>query len=94
LAERNLLTSNIGKDWSVDVLRKQLVGHRARISGWLFFDQKYMNRSWSSDPEDTLGPPNARQSAWEIHPVMGIEVLDQSPLKASRKRAKRARVPD
>jgi hypothetical protein len=91
LAGRKRLTSNIGKDWSVDQLRKELLGRRVRFSGWLLFDAKYMDRSWSSDLEDTVGRPNARQSAWELHPVMGIEVLDPERVRTRRKRLSRQR---
>ena len=74
LARSGLLVSNIGKNWSVETLRKKLRHQRARFSGWLFFNGNYRERAWQSDPQDKIGKPNVRQTAWEIHPVMGIEV--------------------
>jgi hypothetical protein len=79
LAKSNHLTSNIGNNWSTPMLRKQIKGHWLRLSGWLFFNQNYRERAWVSDPENKIGKKNERQTAWEIHPVMGIEVLDHRP---------------
>lgn len=80
LANDNRLVSNIGNDWSTETLRKKIVRRWVRFSGWLFFNQNYRERAWVSDPADKIGKPNDRQTAWEIHPVMGIEV-DVRPLR-------------
>jgi hypothetical protein len=76
LASHKYLNSNIGLDWSAAVLREKIQGKWVRFSGWLFFNQNYRERAWVSDPEDVVGKPNDRQSAWGIHPVMGLEVVD------------------
>lgn len=79
LAKLSYLTSNIGNDWSTTTLRKQIKHHWVSLSGWLFFNLNYRERAWATDPENKIGKQNERQTAWEIHPVMGIEVLDHRP---------------
>jgi hypothetical protein len=81
LAAQGLLTTNIGNDWSTDQLKKQLVGHWVSFSGWLFFDPDHEEESWSNDRANNVGSENWRGSPWEIHPVMGIEVLTSQPGK-------------
>jgi hypothetical protein len=78
LARKNLLVSNVGNDWSTPELRTKLKDRWVRFSGWLFFNQNYRERAWIIDPENKIGKSNDRQSAWGLHPVMGIEV-DVSP---------------
>lgn len=79
LAKRNLLTSNIGQRWSVDDLRNKLMKKWVRFSGWLFFEPGYADRAWLSDPEDKVGLNNTIETAWGIHPVLGIEVGVEPP---------------
>lgn len=76
LAADHKLTSNIGSEvWSTDVLRHALKGNRVRFSGFLYFDTDHASEAWVSDPQDVIGGDNWRQTAWEVHPVMKIEVL-------------------
>lgn len=84
LAERGLLKSNVGKDWSERTLRDKLLGRWVRFSGWLFYDPDHLTGGFVEDPEDKGASgrnesPNWRLSGWEIHPVMGIEVLSGKP---------------
>jgi hypothetical protein len=79
LAERKLLTSNIGHRWSIDNLREKLIKKWVRFSGWLFFEPGYADRAWLSDPNDKVGMNNTIETAWGIHPVLGIEVGVEPP---------------
>jgi hypothetical protein len=79
LAAAGLLQSNIGNDWNTTVLNDKLVGRWVKFTGWLFYDNDHHSGSWRSDTGDTFGENNWRATAWEIHPVMGIEVLAGKP---------------
>lgn len=61
-----------GGDWSLDALRRTLVGHRCRFEGWLLFDQEHADES-----ENTAhgNPADWRATAWELHPVTRIEII-------------------
>jgi hypothetical protein len=62
-----------GLDWSPDALRRDLVGHRCRFEGWLLFDREHADESENIAP----GNPVAwRATAWELHPVTRIEVIE------------------
>jgi len=74
LAAKGLLQSNIGNDWSLEQFRTKLPGHWVRFEGWLFYDADHHVESWRVDPVDALGKPNWRETCWEVHPVMGIQV--------------------
>lgn len=79
LAAKGLLKSSIGNDWSTQQLRSRLLGRWVRFSGWLMFDPDHVWESWSADPNDRKGGKNWRGSAWEVHPVMAIEVAPGRP---------------
>jgi hypothetical protein len=77
LAKQGLVTSNLGSNtWSTGVLKSKLEGHRVRFSGFLYFDTDHATEAWVSDPADIIGGDNWRQTAWEVHPVMRIQVLN------------------
>ena len=58
-----------GVDWSTATLRSQLTGRRARIEGWLLFDDEHDDESENTRPGHR---GNWRATAWEIHPVTAI----------------------
>jgi len=65
-----------GVDWSTATLRRQLTGRRARIEGWLLFDEEHDEESENTRPGHR---GNWRATAWEIHPVTAIVVSTHSP---------------
>ena len=61
-----------GIDWSEQTLQAQLVGHWCEFEGWLYFDIGHDEES------ENVAPGNAenwRGTAWEIHPVTRIRVV-------------------
>jgi hypothetical protein len=77
LATQGLLTSNMNtNEWTTEKLRDRLLHRRVRFSGFLYFDTDHATEAWVSDPNDVIGGDNWRQTAWEVHPVMRIQVLN------------------
>ncbi|HSE30148.1 MAG TPA: hypothetical protein VLA93_01085 [Pyrinomonadaceae bacterium] len=62
-----------GRDWSAETLERTLVGHWCRFEGWLFYDRHHAKEATNTYKE---GADVWRATAWEIHPVTKIEVLD------------------
>ncbi len=69
--------SKRGLDWSATTLQRMLVGRRVRLEGWLFFDDEHDDEAENTRPG---GVGNWRATAWEIHPVTSIAVLDRDEL--------------
>jgi len=61
-----------GLDWTASGLRRELSGRRCRFEGWLLFDREHAAESENTAPGSA---DNWRATAWEIHPITGIEVL-------------------
>jgi hypothetical protein len=63
-----------GSDWSTDSLRSLLQGRWVRVTGWLLFDAEHRREAENTAP-GRVG--NWRATAWELHPVTGVEVTEQ-----------------
>lgn len=74
-----------GIDWSTDALRRTLLARRCRFEGWLFFDRAHADEAENTNPG---GSGNWRATAWEIHPVTAIEVIDQQNGETAKSREK------
>ena len=61
-----------GIDWSTDRLKWALEGRWVKVRGWLFFDREHVSQSENMAHGN---PSNWRATAWEIHPITGIEVV-------------------
>ena len=59
-------------DWSTEGLQK-LMGHKVKIKGWMLFDFEHIDESENTAPKRR---DNWRATAWEIHPVTDITVLN------------------
>lgn len=62
-----------GEDWSEESLRRGLLGRRCRVEGWLLYDTEHDGEAENTAPGRAL---NWRATAWEIHPVTRVEVLE------------------
>ena len=62
-----------GTDWSTETLKQMLKGHKARITGWLFYDSEHEKETFATNPG---GEKDWRASCWEVHPITNIEILD------------------
>lgn len=67
-----------GEDWTSDALQ-DLEGKQVTFTGWMLWDWRHKKDSENTDPND---PQNWRATSWELHPVTGIEVID-NPLIAT-----------
>lgn len=59
-------------DWSTSTLKRRLIGHRVRITGWMFDDLEHKAEAENTNPG---GAKNWRATVWEIHPITAIQVL-------------------
>lgn len=59
-------------DWSTPALKTQLIGHRVRVTGWLFDDLEHERQAENTNAG---AAGNWRATVWEIHPVTAIQVL-------------------
>lgn len=61
-----------GANWSTDSLQALLRGRWVRVTGWLLFDTEHKHQAENTAP-GRVG--NWRATAWELHPVTGMEVV-------------------
>ena len=66
-----------GADWSTRALRDRLLGRWIKVRGWMLFDVEHQNASENTAPGRE---GNRRATAWEIHPIISIEVV-QRPVR-------------
>ena len=62
------------ENWSTKSLRDKLLGRWVCFSGWLLFDAEHDNQSENTNPGRDR---NWRATAWEIHPVTKIEIVNK-----------------
>ena len=63
-----------GEDWSTNTLRDHFQGRWVRVRGWLLFDAEHRDQAVNTAPGR---PRDWRATAWEIHPVTSIEVVQR-----------------
>lgn len=71
------MMSEEGVDWTTKGLHKTLLGRWVRVAGWLLFDVEHKSESENTSPGRKR---NWRATAWEIHPVTSITVVNR-PIK-------------
>ncbi len=69
---RKILFVGLGITMNNSLLRNTLKKHKVKIKGWLFFDWQHITESENTDPGDD---DNIRATAWEIHPITEIEII-------------------
>src|SRR3989442_8727307 len=62
--------------WSSPPVVGTLVVRWVRVTGWLLFDDEHQRQAENTTP-GMVG--NWRATAWELHPVTRVEVVDHSP---------------
>ena len=67
------LMAKKGIDWSTSKLKSQLVGHWVKVKGWLFFDSEHTASAENTNPGNVK---NWRATAWEVHPITNIEIVN------------------
>jgi hypothetical protein len=63
-------------DWSTRAIRAKYLRKSVTITGWLLFDFEAAARARNTAPLG--GAALSRATAWEIHPVTGIDLDDES----------------
>jgi hypothetical protein len=63
-----------GVDWSTRALRDRLLGRWMNVKGWMLFDVEHQNQSENTAPGRER---NWRATAWEVHPITSIEVVQR-----------------
>ncbi len=67
-----------GADWTTKALRQRLLGRWIKVQGWLLFDAEHKKESENTNPGRAR---NWRGTAWEVHPVTGIEIVHRPATK-------------
>ena len=68
------IMSKQGIDWTTSTLRSEILGRWVQVEGWLMLDTEHLNAAENTNPGRER---NWRATAWEIHPITKIEVVDR-----------------
>src|SRR5260221_1485160 len=72
-----------GEDWTHAEMKKY-VGHKVRVSGWLFYDAEHEKDACSYHPEKCGDVPGFnRHTCWEVHPITSFEDITDDNIIAS-----------
>ena len=63
-----------GVDWSTATLQQTLEGRWVKVRGWLMFDEEHKAQAENTHPG---GDTNWRATAWEVHPITSMAVVQQ-----------------
>jgi len=63
-----------GVDWNTTTLRDKLLGRWVQVEGWLLFDEEHEMASENTNPGNES---NWRATAWEIHPITKLEIINR-----------------
>lgn len=61
-------------DWSTSALKKAILHKWVKVTGWMLFDSEHWQNAENTNPD---GDEIWRGTAWEIHPITGIDVVEQ-----------------
>ena len=62
-----------GINWSTSFIRSKYLGRWVEIQGWMLLDVEHLNMAENTNPGNSK---NWRATAWEIHPVTSITIVD------------------
>jgi hypothetical protein len=74
-----------GAKWDTETLQHTIIGKWVKVRGWLLFNTDKVKSTENSHPGNRYGE---RATAWEIHPVTNLQIVDnpaesaKNPLKA------------
>jgi hypothetical protein len=66
-----------GEDWSTAALRRSIKGQWVELAGWLTYDVEHETAAYANDPDDAIGQHNWRATAWEVHPITYLKIIDK-----------------
>jgi len=71
------LMSDKNINWTTRGIRDAFLGRWVKVQGWMFFDSEHDDEAENTNPGR---PRNWRGTAWEIHPVTSMEVVQKPKL--------------
>jgi len=73
---REMIFDELGISMSNTKLKTKFKKHKVKIRGWLMFDWEHVTDAVNTDPDDVYYRDNNRATAWEIHPVTSLEIVE------------------